>query len=365
MSDDEHRDDAPAARGAARAAPLDPEEQRASLFKVEHVPTDHDLKVCRVFTHMDIPALVYHLLRKLGLSLRFVLTRGPKGRALVTADQLALDDERERRWMAVNSAQREMLEAILYQRIEKLCESFTDSFKVFDAVGPDDPKCAQAVFEQLLTDFPLTHPGMHKQLLAHHLQKIMAFDSTDLDDMNRHFKSLSELRKILAFMPAQNINDVLLAVTLAMLKNSDHSRLNASYEKICDDIDAGKPLTFASVQTICASRLKRGKERARTRHAGDTPGTSPAKSSAGSTVGNGKNRWIKKGLAPETAVFAAMLEKNDVRPQDALKEYGITDYGDERVHNALMTACFPYFPAPRSPAAGTAFSETSDSDEDI
>ena len=166
MSDDEHRDDAPAARGAARAAPLDPEEQRASLFKVEHVPTDHDLKVCRVFTHMDIPALVYHLLRKLGLSLRFVLTRGPKGRALVTADQLALDDERERRWMAVNSAQREMLEAILYQRIEKLCESFTDSFKVFDAVGPDDPKCAQAVFEQLLTDFPLTHPGMHKQLLA-------------------------------------------------------------------------------------------------------------------------------------------------------------------------------------------------------
>jgi hypothetical protein len=73
----------------------------------------------------------------------------------------------------------------------------------------------------------------------------------------------------------------------------------------------------------------------------------------------------QKGLAPETAVFAAMLEKNDVRPQDALKEYGITDYGDERVHNALMTACFPYFPAPRSPAAGTAFSETSDSDEDI
>ena len=36
----------------------------------------------------------------------------------MTADQLALDDERERRWMAVNSAQREMLEAILYQRIE-------------------------------------------------------------------------------------------------------------------------------------------------------------------------------------------------------------------------------------------------------
>ena len=30
-------------------------------------------------------------------------------------------------------------------------------------------------------------------------------------------------------MPDQNINDVLLAVTLAMLKNSDHSRLNASY----------------------------------------------------------------------------------------------------------------------------------------
>ena len=58
-----------------------------------------------------------------------------------------------------------------------------------------------------------------------------------------------------------------------------------------------------------------------------------------------------------------MLERNDVRPKDALREYGITDYGDERVHNALMTACFPYFPAPSSPA-GTAFSQTSDSDSD-
>jgi hypothetical protein len=59
------------------------------------------------------------------------------------------------------------------------------------------------VFEQLLTDFPLTHPGMHKQLLAHHLQKVMAFDSTDLDAVNRHFRSLSELRKVLSFLTTQ------------------------------------------------------------------------------------------------------------------------------------------------------------------
>jgi len=358
MSDD----DAPAARGATRGAPED-QGPRAQLhlFKLEHVPSDQDLKICKVRSHIDIPVFVYHLLRKLGLSLRFLLTRGPIGRTLVSAQQLALDDERERRWMDVNSAQREMLEAIVYQRIEKLCESFTDSYKVFAAVGPDDPNCAQAVFEKLLTAFPLTHPGMTKQLLAHHLHKIMAFDSTDHDAVNIHFKSISELRQVLAFMPPQTIDDVLLAVTLAMLKKSDHSRLHSAYEKICDDIDAGKPLTFDSVSEIYSRRLAGRRRSPRTRHAGGTPGTSPAKSSAGSKHSN-KNKWIDRGMPTETAVFAAMLERNDIRPKDVLKDAGISRYTDERAHGCLFQACMPYFGPPSNPSSDISDSDFDDSD---
>ena len=163
----------------------------------------------------------------------------------------------------------------------------------------------------------------------------MAFDTTDLNALNRHFKSLSELRKVLVFMPPK----LLLAVTLAMLKNSDHSRLNGAYEKICEDIDDGKPLTFASVQTVCASRLKRRDKSARTRNAVDTPDTLPAKSYAGSTTGTAKNKWIKKGLAPETAVFAAMLDRNGVSPKEVLRECVIQSYQDDRVLSALSTAC--------------------------
>ena len=59
-------------------------------METDHVTSDHDVKVCKVYSHMDIPVFVHHLLHKLGLSLRFVLTRGQIARTLVTAEQLAL-----------------------------------------------------------------------------------------------------------------------------------------------------------------------------------------------------------------------------------------------------------------------------------
>ena len=160
------------------------------------------------------------------------------------------------------------------------------------------------------------------------------------------------------------IDDVLLAFTLAMLKNSDHSRLNSAYEKICDNIDAGQPLTFASVQEVCSRRLASSSRSARNRHAGGTPGTSPAKSSAGSKTGNSfsKNKWIDRGMPTETAVFAAMLERNDIRPKDVLREAGISRYTDERAHGCLFQACMPYFGPPSNPSSDISDSDFDDSD---
>ena len=40
---------------------------------------------------------------------------------------------------------------------------------------------------------------------------------------------------------------------MAMLKNSDHPRLHTTYDKICDDIDGDKDLTFDMVQKTCAT----------------------------------------------------------------------------------------------------------------
>ena len=65
-------------------------------------------------------------------------------------------------------------------------------------------------------------------------------------------------------------------------------------------------------------------------------------------------------MHPEPAVFAAMLERNGVKPRDVLEEHGISSWKDDRVMRALSVACFPYFGPPasdgsRSPSSGSDF----------
>jgi hypothetical protein len=47
------------------------------------------------------------------------------------------------------------LEDVLYRRLESLWAPFTDTLKVFQKHNASQPRCAQKVWEALLTDFPL------------------------------------------------------------------------------------------------------------------------------------------------------------------------------------------------------------------
>ena len=87
MPDSDH--DEPA-MGAARGGP--PARNNAPYertFKKGDLPNcDHIV----VKEHMDVVAFVYHFMRALGLMFRWVITRGPIGRTLVTAEQLEHDN---------------------------------------------------------------------------------------------------------------------------------------------------------------------------------------------------------------------------------------------------------------------------------
>ena len=346
MPDSDH--DEPA-MGAARGGP--PVRNNAPYertFKKGDLPNcDHIV----VKEHMDVVAFVYHFMRALGLMFRWVITRGPIGRKLVTAEQLEHDNTREQTWMASNSSQRDLLEDELYKIIEKIWSRCTDALGAFELVGPDTPNCARAVFEQLLKTFPLSHAGMQMQLLSSHLESIMTFETNRdpglpiADAVNVLFKDINELRKMLAYMPKQSVDDVLLAVTLAMLKAS---KLYDAYNKIRDDIDDGKSPTFESVRTACATKLRKHQPRPARTPRGDTPGTSPAKSTTSSMSGrtHAKSKWIQKGCTPEAAIYAAMLDRNGEKPKQVLREAGVQSFSDERAFKVMATACFPYFGPP-------------------
>ena len=59
---------------------------------------------------------------------------------------------------------RDTLEDVLYRRLQMLWDPFTDALKVFQKHNASQPRCAQKVWEALLTAFPLDYKCMQTAL---------------------------------------------------------------------------------------------------------------------------------------------------------------------------------------------------------
>jgi hypothetical protein len=56
---------------------------------------------------------------------RWVLTRGTLGRALVTAEDLVIDDAKEESWVSVHENERDLLEDTIYRRLVSVWSEFS------------------------------------------------------------------------------------------------------------------------------------------------------------------------------------------------------------------------------------------------
>jgi hypothetical protein len=126
--------------------------------------------------HEDFPRHIFRLFLLLGIQFRWLLTRGTLGKALVTAEEAAIDDAKERAWMDMYDTDRDTLEDVLYRRLQMLWDPFTDALKVFQKHTASQPRCAQKVWEALLAAFPLDHKSMQTSLLARELARMMRWD---------------------------------------------------------------------------------------------------------------------------------------------------------------------------------------------
>ncbi len=68
--------------------------------------------------HEDLPRHIYLLLDILGLQFRWVLTRVGLGRTLVSEAERLVDDQKEQAWMALYANDRDVLETLLYRRLQ-------------------------------------------------------------------------------------------------------------------------------------------------------------------------------------------------------------------------------------------------------
>jgi len=141
-----------AALGFYTSAHCDPDGGRA--WKKGDFPTDEALHPCRVKRHEDLPRHIYLLLDILGLQFRWLLTRMGIGRTLVSSEELAVDDDKERAWMALYANDRDVIEDLLYRRLRTLWSGCTDAIAIFSQHCAQEEFFAQKVWDALLTAFP-------------------------------------------------------------------------------------------------------------------------------------------------------------------------------------------------------------------
>ena len=152
---------------------------------------------------------------------------------------------------------RDTLEDVLYRRLQMLWDPFTDALKVFQKHTASQPRCAQKVWEALLTAFPLDHKSMQTSLLARELARMMRWDGDTPRAVNLHFNSIVELHHTLNFIGDLSVEDVLQSVLLATLRASPNASLRAAYHAVIDAVDDDKELTFALIQDHCAREIRR------------------------------------------------------------------------------------------------------------
>jgi hypothetical protein len=149
------------------------------------------------------------------------------------------------------------LEDVLYRRLETLWVPFTDALKVFQKHNASQQRCAQKVWEALLTAFPFDHKRMQTALLARELARMMRWDGDTTRAINLHFSSITELHHTLSFISELSMEDVLQSVLLATLRASPNASLRAAYHMVLDALDEEKDLTFALIQDHCVREIRR------------------------------------------------------------------------------------------------------------
>jgi len=232
-----------AAGGGARGGE---HEERSRLWKKADFPTDDALRKCRVHRHEDLPRHIYLLLDILGLQFRWVLTRFGRGRALVSAAAQLVDDQKEHAWMTLYAHDRDVLETLLYRRLQTLWHDCTDALAVFAKHRADTELCGQKVWEALLTAFPLDHKRMQTVLLATEFGNLMAWDGRTKADVDRHFSNITDTLEMLTFLGDNiDIEAVFKAIVLATLKSSQTKALTKAYSVIVTSSAAQLPRIVA------------------------------------------------------------------------------------------------------------------------
>jgi len=247
--------------------------------------------------------------------------------------------------MALYAHDRDVLETLLYRRLQTLWHTCTDALAIFSKHRACTELCGQQVWEALLTAFPLNHKRMQTVLLAREISSLMAWDGHSKADVDRHFSNVSDTLEMLKFL-ARNIDitDVFKAVILATLQSSKTKALTKAYSLILDNLDDSHDLTFEMIQRACVRKLRRSHDHGAVRSPERRPAT-PHRASKDKALRRSKD-FSRAQPGDVSAFLVNFLAQRGIKARTVLKE---ADLPPDNLHDAfairaLFEAAEPYLP---------------------
>jgi len=232
---------------------------------------------------------------------------------------------------------------------------------VFQKHNASQQRCAQKVWEALLTAFPFDHKRMQTALLARELARMMRWDGDTTRAINLHFSSITELHHTLSFISELSMEDVLQSVLLATLRAFPNASLRAAYHTVLDALDEEKDLTFALIQDHCDREIRRSTrepDRRGQARGDDRRFVRPQTGTPSRAAVQRRQDFSSDRPGDISAFLCNILEANNVKPKRVLKDNNLPthDLQDAHALNALFQADLPYMPetvASDTDASGT------------
>ena len=180
----------------------------------------------------------------LGLFHRFVITRSTTCQQYITAEAKASDDAQEQVWMHAHGPWREKLEQAVYNLIKDLWKSFPEAEILFRQITPTTPRCADAIWAALLTEYPLDASHLKYRLLSEEMSRVVKPPTThnkfftykaDQVDAETHLNRFTF-----------TLNETFAAVQLSSYRSSGNAVLKTAYDKVMTKLEANPKLQLST-----------------------------------------------------------------------------------------------------------------------
>ena len=171
----------------------------------------------------------------LGRSYRFVVTRFSEAQKYLPASDVAADNAAKALWMTTyGDLNRDRLEHAVYTLIQAAWD-YPEAKVHFRTITPQDSRCAHAIFQILLQEYPIDAPYLKFKLLAKEMANVMKTPTSHRQFQNFLADQVDTTRNLSRF--SFTLDEMLAAAQLASFESSDSDVLKRTRHKVLRQIE--------------------------------------------------------------------------------------------------------------------------------